>query len=116
MGIEPRDSADIFLDEIGLPAARRALVLDANDPEALTLMAVASQKTSQSFAEALKLLDAALEIDPDYFEAHIEIATLYLRLGEFQFAKDHFQYALEFSVTSGQKEQAGQLMDQYFPQ
>ena len=105
---------DIYLDEIAMPAALRALALEANDPEALRLMAQASQRTTESHTEALRLLKAALSIDPEYFEAHMEIAKIYLSIGEFQLAKEHLENALEFSLIISQKELAQNLFDQFF--
>lgn len=107
---------DIFLSEIGAPAALRALALDANDPEALWLMAVASQKTLGSQAEAIRLLNAAISHDAKYFEAHFELAKIYLSNGEFELARNHLKDSLAFSRSVSQNELAQRLSDQFFPE
>lgn len=107
---------DIFLNEIGAPAALRALALDANDPEALVLMARASLKTSLSHLEAQRFLTSALSIDNEYFEAHLEIAKIYLSIGKFPLAKEHLDNAIKFSLTVFQKALAQDIRNQFFPE
>ncbi len=106
---------DVFLEEIGLPASRRALVLNAQDPEALLLMAKASFRSLGSSAEALRLLDSALTINPKYFAAHLEKATILIAIGDLQAAKPHLEEALAYSGSVDEHNMAQSLYENYYP-
>lgn len=107
---------NIFLEEIGLPAARRALVLDAADPEALLLIGLANHKSLNATSEALTLINSALQIDPTYFNAHLEIARIYLEIQDLQSAKYHLEQAILYSSSGNDMALAESLYEQYFPE
>jgi len=50
---------------------------------------------------ALEKLQRAIEVAPDYSEAHSSIALVYQQLGEFEKSKDHYEIALDLEPDSG---------------
>jgi adenylate cyclase len=81
------------LQEDGMPAAKRALELDANQPEALCVMARYHQGEDRT-EEANAQLAAALRLEPDSWEVNKEAAHLTFRQGRIEDAVPFFEKAM----------------------
>jgi tetratricopeptide (TPR) repeat protein len=105
---------DIFLEDIGLPAARRALVLAPDDPQALVLMGRATDVVSGQRAGAQRLFERALTIDPRHAGAHLYLGLLLLNGGEPDAAWEHLVLVRELAPGSPEAEFASGLLDTYY--
>ena len=86
------------LPEDGLPAAKHALSLDPNLPEALCVMARYHQGEGRN-EEANAQLAAALRIDPESWEVNKEVAHLTFRQGRLRDAIPYFEKAVALVET-----------------
>jgi tetratricopeptide (TPR) repeat protein len=105
---------DIYLEEVGLPAARRALVLAPEDPGALVLMGRAADEVSGQRAEAARLFERALAIDAEHLGAHLYLGLLLLTGGEQDAAWVHLVRVQELAPESPEAAFAGGLLDTYY--
>ncbi len=86
------------LQEDGMPAAKRALELDPNQPEALCVMARYHQGEGR-LDEANAQLAAALRLEPESWEVNKEVAHLTFRQGRIQEAIPYFEKAMALVET-----------------
>lgn len=104
---------DIKLDELGLPAARQALLLDDEDPTNHLLLGRAYLQGGDT-AMAERFLRQAIELDPQYAEAYFYLGLLYLNQGDMQAAEDYLSQAYQLAPTEAVGLQAQQIIEQYF--
>jgi tetratricopeptide (TPR) repeat protein len=102
------------VEEYGLPAAQMAVELDGEDPLALTTLGWALMAVGRD-NEAQDVLERALSLDPGLARAHLHLGALALQQGDWETARDHLQQARDLDKVGTVGEQAGTLLDQYFP-
>lgn len=108
-------SNDIFVEEVALPAAERALSLAATDPEALNLAAQAYWQLDKDRGVVLRLLDAALGQDPSSIEAHLLAGTVRMELGHTEQAREHLEIVVALEEEGLMAAQARALLAQLSP-
>jgi len=108
------DKNQLKIQEIGLPAARRLVMLSPQDPTALDLMGE-MLFNQNDFAGAERFLQRSLDIDPSLPEAHLHLGQVYLESQESEQAYTHlikaFRLADEGSET---KNFAQRLLQRFF--
>lgn len=103
----------VQIEEVGLPAAHQAFQLAPHDPttlDALGSVYIASGR----YASAEGALKQAIEIDPEYFPAHIHLAMTYLAQGNKPAAFDSLVYVRNAVNAGIYAENAQLLLDKYF--
>ena len=104
---------NVQLEEIGLPAARQAVLLDGQNPQALVLLArVYSQQGDTVLAP--RFFERALQADPEYPPAHFYFGVYYLAHEDLSLAQEHLEIAVELSPDTTIGKQAQQVLDEYF--
>ncbi|MQC27006.1 MAG: hypothetical protein DWG76_06120 [Chloroflexi bacterium] len=106
---------DIYLEEVALPAARRALVLAPRDPDALVLMARAVDVVVNQNAEAVTLFERALQIGPEHLGAHLYLGLHLLANGQREAAWEHLVRLQQLAPESAEARFAAALLNDYFP-
>lgn len=103
------------LREEGLAAARQAVILNPSDPASLDVLAQIYLLMDSPFI-ARRFLERALDADPQYAPAHIHLGLIYILEGNSQQAYHQFNVALSLAEQgSPTAEQAGRLLETYFP-
>lgn len=105
---------NIYVEEIGLPAALEAVRLAPESAEMLDALGMA-YFSSGRFANAEQSFLKALEIDPVYYPAHIHLAMNYLAQGNRVAAVDSLTFVRDAHTSGEYGELAVQLLAQYFP-
>jgi predicted Zn-dependent protease len=104
---------DIRLDEIGLPAARQAVLLDDEDPISnLLLGRCYLQVGNTDMAE--RFMWQAVQLSPDYAEARYFLGLLFLNQGNQTAAQEQLNLAYQLAPTDSIGLQALQVLEQYF--
>jgi tetratricopeptide (TPR) repeat protein len=102
------------LREIGLPAARQAVLLDPQGPDSLDVLGqvlfILGDLTS---AERFYL--RALEADPDHTSAHLHLGLAYMLQGERERARQEWSLVLSLAPGTPSADQAERLIKNYFP-
>ena len=104
----------VQVEEVGLPAAQRAVDLAPQDPQALDALGW-SQLSTGRFFTAEQTLRSALELSPDFALAHLHLALVYLQTGKRDSAYDHLRRAQTADPEGPIGQQAGLILQQYFP-
>jgi len=102
------------LGEVGLAAARQAVVLEPRDPAALDTMGAVLLRLGD-LTSAERFLQRALEIDPNYAQAHLDLGLVYALQGDMAPAFGSWQRAATLEPDSAVSEQARRLIKNYFP-
>ncbi len=105
---------DIQIDEIGLPAARKAVIMNGEDPIALDLVGYALHLGGDP-ASALRFFFRALQANPGYAPARFHLGLAYLAQGRVELAVQQFNLAIELAPDSLIAEQARSLLEHYVP-
>ena len=103
--------------EDGLPAARQAVVLDPENPQAVLTLGRAYLLLDQPVL-ARRFLTQAADLDPQLAEPHYFLGILFLNTREYPSAESELHAALSRAESSGQElfvEQIKTLLSQYFP-
>ncbi|HEX2989997.1 MAG TPA: tetratricopeptide repeat protein, partial [Anaerolineales bacterium] len=100
---------NVNVRDVGVPAAQRAVVLDGNNPASLDVLGWLLTLDAR-YEEAERMLNRALELDPQNSSAHLHLGMLYLQLTNRDLAYDHLIQARDL----GNKE-AEMVLGQYFP-
>jgi tetratricopeptide (TPR) repeat protein len=96
------------LDEaVGL--LRQTVGLDASSFYGQLALGIALTKALQ-IPEAQQALEAAIDLEPRNFYAHLRMAELYQRIGVPKKAKEEFQIALDFATTAEEKKIARDMI------
>ena len=105
---------DLYILEIGLPAAKQAAQLAPNDPQTLDVLGW-SYSNAGLLYNAEQNLRHAIKLSPDLAIAHLHLAENYLRQGDNTSAFNELNLTvhLDKDGTSGQS--AAQILNQYFP-
>lgn len=104
----------VYLDEIGLPAAQKAVDLSPDDPSALDALGWA-YLSSGRYANAEQTLSDVIKRFPNHLPAYIHLAMTYLAQGNHTAAFDQLTYVQKADPNGVDGETAGKLLKQYFP-
>jgi tetratricopeptide (TPR) repeat protein len=104
----------VHLDDVGLPAAQKAVDLAPEDPLALDALGWA-YLSSGRYANAEQVLLDVIERFPDPLSARVHLAMTYLAQGNRAAAFDNLTYVLGADPDGASGEMAKQLLKQYFP-
>ena len=101
---------DIFVAELGKPAAARALQLDPRDVEALTLVGQAEFLLGNP-EDAKTFYERALALNPGYASALLQLGLCYLAEGNSPAAAYYLELAIAADPNGPAAEAARQLLD-----
>ena len=104
----------VRLEDVGLPAARKAVELAPDDPFALDALGWA-YLSSGRYANAEQTLLDVIKRFPDHLPAHLHLALTYLAQGNRPAAFDKLTYLQTIDPNGAYGELATQLLKQYFP-
>lgn len=100
--------------QIGLPAARRAVILSPDGPEELDIMAQVLILLSDT-GSAERFLQRALDADPGYPPAHLHLGLIYALNGDIQRARQKFNQVIASAPDTPSADQAQRLLETYVP-
>jgi tetratricopeptide (TPR) repeat protein len=100
---------NINIDDVGIPAAQRAVVITNEAPEALDMLGWLLLLDAR-YPEAEQTLLRALEMDPQNAAAHFHLGLLYWQTNDLSSARDHFALARDLGNADAET-----FMNQYFP-
>jgi len=104
---------EYFAREVGLPAARKAVLQSPDDPYVLDTMGqVLFLLGDVNTAE--RYFNQALVRDPNYPSAHIHMGLSKILQGESTAAQQHWDYVISLDPASADAEQASRLISTYF--
>jgi tetratricopeptide (TPR) repeat protein len=104
---------DVKVTNVGLPAARQAVLLAEDDPTALLLLGRAYfQNGNISMAE--RFFSEASILEPLSAEPRYYLGLLYLNQGDHPAAEDHLSQAVQLDPTGINGLQAQKILEQYF--
>jgi Flp pilus assembly protein TadD len=98
--------------ELGLPAARLAVQLDAQDPANRDVLGQVLLALEDDF-NAIKLFQQALELDPEYAPAYYHLGIIYSAHDSREQAAYYLQQAVANSRNPSLTEQAQRLLSTY---
>jgi len=100
---------NINVKDVGIPAAQRAVVINADDTGLQDLLGWLLL-LDMRYPEAERHLMRALELDPQNASAHFHLAMLYLQMEDRALAYDHLIRARDLGNVEAQA-----VLNQYFP-
>jgi Flp pilus assembly protein TadD len=98
----------------GLAAARRAVILDPQDPENVDTLGQVLVLLGD-LASAERNFLRAIELDANHAPAHLHLGLVYMLQGERQLAYQEWQTVLLLVPGSPTAQQAERLVKNYFP-
>ncbi|MEN8241202.1 MAG: tetratricopeptide repeat protein [Chloroflexota bacterium] len=104
---------DLKIDEVGLPAARQAVLLAEDDPGALLLLGRAYFQTG-NLSLAIRFFNQASTLDPASPDPHYYLGLLYLNQGSSESAQAELSLAYQLAPTEVIGQQALDTLNQYF--
>jgi tetratricopeptide (TPR) repeat protein len=104
----------IYVDEIGLPAARRTLVLAPRDPDALVLMGRAIFLSSGQDEQAKTLFQNAMTLDPNHAGARLHMGLYLIADEEYLLAREHLELIVKNAPNSIEAAIAEQVLEDYY--
>jgi tetratricopeptide (TPR) repeat protein len=104
----------IQIRELALPAARQAITLEPDDPNALDVMSQVMLML-QDYHSAQRFAANALKVDPGYTPAYLHLGTAYLFLQEPDLARQWLSLAKTDKADSWIAYQAKRMLEYYFP-
>lgn len=104
----------VYLDDVGLPAAQRAVEISPDDPTALDALGW-TYLSSGRYASAEQVLLDVVERFPAHLSAQIHLAMTYLAQGNRAAAFDELTSVQSADADGEYGRAAGQLLKQYFP-
>jgi tetratricopeptide (TPR) repeat protein len=102
------------VEDVGLPAARKAVDLNAEDPQALDMLGW-TLALLERYDQAQDALEHALRLDPELAQGHLHLGIVAIQKDEWESARDHLQQARNLDPDGPVGEQAQVLLNQYFP-
>lgn len=100
---------NVNVRDVGLPAAQKAVLLTPEDSASLDVLGWSLTLESR-YEEARRMLDRALELDPQNASAHLHMGLLGLQMNDRALAYDHLIQARDLG-----NQEAGLVLKQYFP-
>jgi tetratricopeptide (TPR) repeat protein len=104
----------VDLENVGLPAAQKAVQISPDDPSALDALGWA-YLSSGRYASADQVLSGAVKRFPDHWPLHIHLAMTYLAQGNRAAAFDTLLHVQNSDPGGANGGMAEQLLEQYFP-
>jgi tetratricopeptide (TPR) repeat protein len=104
----------VQVEDLGLPAAERAVKLAPQDPQALDALGFA-YFSSGRFTNAEKTLMQAIRLAPEYLPAHLHLAMNHLAQGNYPAAFNELTYVRDADKNGPNGLLAQRLLAQYFP-
>jgi cytochrome c-type biogenesis protein CcmH/NrfG len=104
----------IQVQNIALPAARTALILDPQDARSLDLLGQ-TMLTLQDYYSAERFLLQAVARDPSYAPAHLHLGMVLVQRGEMASARLEFDLADELGSGTWTAAQAQRFITYYYP-
>ena len=105
---------DLYVLDIGLPAAKQAAQLAPDDPQTLDVLGW-SYSNAGLLYNAEKTLQQAISLSPGLAIAHLHLAENYLRQGNDNAALGELNLTVRLDKDGPSGQAAGQLLKQYFP-
>lgn len=102
------------VEEVGLPAARKAIELGGEDPQSLDVLGWALALLER-FEEAQDALQKALSIDPGFAPAYLHLGILAMQTSDWEGAHEYLLQARDLDADGQFGGQAKLLLNQYFP-
>ena len=100
--------------QIALPAARQALSLDPDDPASLVTMGQVLTLLGD-LATAERYLNSAVQADPNYAPAHLQLGLVYILRGDRQAAFSRWALVQKLAPGTPAADHAQRLLQNYFP-
>ncbi len=104
----------VQVETVGLPAALKAVSLAPRDAQALDVLGWSLAQAGSLEAAKEKLVQA-IQSRADLAPAHLHLAEVYLRLGEYGSALGELEKTTELDPNGAAGHLAGELLQQYFP-
>lgn len=104
----------VYLEELALPAALKAVEIAPDDPAALDALGYVYFSTGR-FANAEASFARAIELDSRYFPAHLHLAMNYLAQGNRAAAFNELTLVRDADASGLYAETARRMLEQYFP-
>jgi tetratricopeptide (TPR) repeat protein len=104
----------VHVEDVGLPAAQKAVMLAPDDPDALDVLGW-SYLSSGRYASAEQTLLDVIDRFPEHFPAHIHLAMTYLAQGNHAAAFNELTYVRDTDPNGSTGSFAKQLLEKYFP-
>jgi tetratricopeptide (TPR) repeat protein len=104
----------VYLEDVGLPAAQKAVEIAPDDPSALDALGW-TYLSSGRYTNAEQVLSDVIKRFPDHLPAHIHLALTYLAQGNRAAAFDKLIYVQSTDPNGANGETAERLLKQYFP-
>ena len=104
---------DLKIKEVGLPAARQAVLLAEEDPKALLLLGRAYFQ-SGNLSIAIRFFNQASTLDPGSPEPHYYLGLLYLNQGNSDSAQAELELAYQLAPDDTLGQQALHTLEQFF--
>jgi tetratricopeptide (TPR) repeat protein len=105
---------NIQIEDVGLPAARKAVDLSENDPLALDMLGW-TLALLERYDEAQEALEQALSLDPELAPAYLHLGIVAMQVDDWEAAHDHLRQARDLDTDGLVGKQAQLLLNQYFP-
>jgi tetratricopeptide (TPR) repeat protein len=105
---------DVQVEEVGLHAARQAVLLSPDDPLSQTLLGRAYLLMGNEHYP-VRFFTRALEIDNEYPDAHLYLGMYYLQYGDRDNARFHLERARDLGEDGPIGDLARDILDRYFP-
>lgn len=100
---------NVNIENVGVPAAQKAVVLTGDDSASLDLLGWLLQLDAR-YEESERILLRALEVDPQNALAHFHLGLLYMQTQDRTQAYDHFVAARDLGNSDAEA-----ILNQYFP-
>jgi tetratricopeptide (TPR) repeat protein len=100
---------NINIEDVGIPAAQKAVVLTKSDPNALDMLGWLLLLDAR-YEEAERTLKRALEFDPQNASIHLHLGMLYQQTEQRGLAYEHLAQARDLGNA-----EAASILEQYFP-
>ena len=100
--------------EEGLPAARMAVELGGEDPQALDTLGWTLTLLGR-YGEAQDALEKAINSDPQFAQGRLHLGIVALQTEDWETAKEQFLRARDLDPDGPVGAQAQALLNQYFP-
>jgi tetratricopeptide (TPR) repeat protein len=105
---------DLYVLNVGLPAAKQAAQLAPDDPETLDVLGWSYSNAGLLYNAEQNLLHA-IRLSPDLAIAHLHLAENYLKQGNATSALSELNLTVQLDKEGTSGRNAGQLLKRYFP-
>ena len=105
---------NVYVEDVGLPAAQNAVLFAPDDPDALDALGW-SYLSSGRYANAEQTLLDVVDRFPDHLPAHIHLAMTYLAQGNQAAAFTELTYVRDADANGSNGLFARQLLERYYP-